>query len=52
MVELNIRPYDEDQGTGLLRYVQVSTYSTIKKFPFVFYSWGICLTLLVIISNI
>lgn len=30
MAELNIRPYDEDQGTGLLRYVQmaVTTHNT------------------------
>lgn len=24
IIELNVEPYDEDQGTGDLRYVQVS----------------------------
>lgn len=39
MAELNIEPYDEDEGTGELRYVQVmyfmDIYSSYSCFRFI-----------------
>lgn len=33
---MNVEPYDEDQGTGDLRYVQVTNASKNKQFSFVY----------------